>query len=114
MTTVADIQLTMKRLTSTVQVFGPRVVTDKNLVETIRMPRLPSSKSRRIRRKWIKRYPQFKTVPSEKCYRLDLGAFSGTPDPVIVMHPVTLEKMTEAIRMRAEHKIDDEILKALS
>lgn len=69
---------------------GVEVYIDKHIPceKWERRPRLPKTKNKRIRRKWLKRYPQGLMVPDEKVYM-----FAGR----FIMHPKTFEKLRKEL-----------------
>lgn len=67
---------------------GFKVIKDNNMVESVRRPRLPKTKNRRIRNKWRKKYPQHAMVPRQECYVMG---------STIVMHPAVYKALQEYI-----------------
>jgi len=74
---------------------GVEVYLDKHLSTEmwVRLPRLPKTKKRRIRNKWLKRYPQGKWVPNDKVYMI-----AGR----MVMHPSTFAKLNMQLKEGAK------------
>lgn len=68
---------------------GIPIIPDKYAPEFIyvRAPRLPASKSRRIRKKWMKRYPQTRQERAG-CWQTPMG---------IVGHPNNIERWLKTL-----------------
>ena len=49
---------------------GLKLVCDPHLTEWVRRPILPKTKRKRIRRKWMRKYPQGAAIPKEVVYQM--------------------------------------------
>lgn len=76
---------------------GVQIIEDIHCTETLRFPRLPKSRKRRIRDKWRKKYPQFRTVPARHMYRMG---------DTFIMHPVRAAELRAELDQRARACVD--------
>ena len=83
---------------------GVQVIEDIHCTESLRFPRLPKSRKRRIRDKWRKKYPQYRTIPARHIYRIG---------DLFVMHPVRLSELRTEIAERARTRVDFQAYAAL-
>lgn len=76
---------------------GVQIIEDIHCTETLRFPRLPKSRKRRIRDKWRKKYPQFRTVPARHMYRMG---------DTFLMHPVRAEELRGELVKHSMRHVD--------